>query len=296
MDTKKLEILLEVIHAGSMKKAAEKFNYTQSGLLYTLNTLERDMGIPLLSRDFKGVSLSQEGEYLLPYIQDVVEAANQLEEAMAQVTEDKFSDLFVGSYPSIARHWLPAVIEEFVESNPNINIHICVGVEDIPKWLDADIISIAIGERGIVGDNRWIPLQKHEVYVAVPSSEPIASRKRVSLEELASFPVLLSDYNPKSEGNAMLTKWALSRPDVKNYNISAPDGSTALSMVGKGLGIAFLSCLYAHECPDSVTMLPLNPPLLRETGIIVRAQKPVSPLVKAFISFMQKKVETCGWK
>ena len=44
MDTKKLSILLATIQAGSLKKAAEKLNYTQSGLIYLVNSLEEEIG------------------------------------------------------------------------------------------------------------------------------------------------------------------------------------------------------------------------------------------------------------
>jgi len=290
MDTKKFEVLLETVSAGSLNKAAEKLNYTQSGLVYMMNTLEQEVGIPLLSRDFKGVSLTQEGKQLESFIRDVVEKMARFEEELAKITNNKLSDLFIGAYPSIARHWLPDIIKDFLKDNPGTNIHIRVGVEDIPRWLDEDIISLAIGEPGIVGDNKWIHLQDKEVYVAVPASSSFPADEPVILEDLMEYPVLLPTYNPRSAGNAVLRNWATSRNMVESFTVSAPDGSTLLSMVGSGLGITFLSSLYKYECPNTVRMLPLDPPIVREIGFILKPQKAMTLLMKEFIDFTHKHI------
>lgn len=290
MDTKKFAVLLETVSAGSLNKAAEKLNYTQSGLLYMMNALEHDVGIPLLSRDFKGVSLTPEGKQLEPYIREVVDSMARFEEELFRITNNKGNDLFVGAYPSIARQWLPKIMKDFRSEKPGINIHIRVGVEDIPKWLDEGSISLAIGEHGIVGDNKWIYLQDKEVYVAVPVSSGFPAGKAVTLDDLMEYPVLLPTYNPKSAGNDVIRDWAVARDKVESFSVSAPDGATLLSMVGSGLGITFLSSLYEHECPDTVRMLPLDPPIVRETGFIIKSKKAMTPLMKEFIAFIQNQI------
>lgn len=293
MDTKKLELLLETAHIGSLKRAAEKLNYTQSGLIYTINTLEREVGVSLLDRGFKGVTLSTEGKYLEPFINDIVQASNRLEDALVQLTTEKSGELFVGVYPSIARHWLPSAIREFSHLHPTANIHICVGVEDISKWLESNVINLAIGERGIVGNNKWVFLQKNDVYVAVPCAWGIPEGEPLSLEQLVDRPVLLSAYNPRSEGNTRLVKWAREENTAKKLEIISPDSSVLLSLVGNGAGIAFMSSFYQHECPSTVHMHPLLPPIRRETGIIL-PNHPQTPLVKDFVSFIQDKVVRDG--
>ena len=54
----KLYSFLKVAEVGSISKTAEQLNYTQSGLTYLLNTLETDIGLQLLKRDHKGVTLT----------------------------------------------------------------------------------------------------------------------------------------------------------------------------------------------------------------------------------------------
>ena len=65
MDTKKIMLLLDVVKIGSLKRAAEALNYTQSGLIYQINSLEQEIGVPLLVRNHRGVSLTAAGAALV---------------------------------------------------------------------------------------------------------------------------------------------------------------------------------------------------------------------------------------
>ena len=78
MDTKKLAVFQEAIKNGSLKKTAEKLNYTQSGLIYMMNSLEDEFGIHLLNRTTKGIELTQEGILLEPYIKKIVDCEEEL--------------------------------------------------------------------------------------------------------------------------------------------------------------------------------------------------------------------------
>ena len=65
METKKWEALLTAVELGSFTRAAEKLGCTQSGLTHMMNSLEGEVGFPLLVRDRYGVRLTTAGERLL---------------------------------------------------------------------------------------------------------------------------------------------------------------------------------------------------------------------------------------
>lgn len=292
MDTKKLELLLETIHCGSMKRAAEKLNYTQSGLVYMLNSLEQELGISLLDRSFRGVSFTPEGALLEPFISQIVENTRKLENEISILSKQLRRELYIGVYPAIARNWLPDVSHKFMESHPDVNVHIYIGMEELASWLESGDIEIGICEHGIAENFSWIPIAKDEVYVAIPSSEQFPPDLPITLDDLVNYPVLLPSHNPKSAGSAELSKWVSSANRAQHLEIKAPDGSVQLSMVAKGLGITFLSSLYRFECPPAVQMYPLDPPIFRETGCIIKPGSQISTLAKEFVSFLQEYVKT----
>ena len=79
MDSKKLEILMTAVNLGSFSKASEVVGYTQSGLTHLINGLEREIGMALIRRDHSGISLTENGEALLPAIRDYLSATAKLE-------------------------------------------------------------------------------------------------------------------------------------------------------------------------------------------------------------------------
>ena len=76
MDSKKLEALAAAAEHGSFTRAAQQLGYTQSGLTHMMNSLEREIGFPVLVRDRRGVHLTPAGQRILPMVQQCL-AANQ---------------------------------------------------------------------------------------------------------------------------------------------------------------------------------------------------------------------------
>ena len=87
MDSKKLEILMTAVDLGSFSKASEVVGYTQSGLTHLVDSLERDIGLTLVNRDHSGISLTEDGEALMPAMREFLRANANLENRIAAITE-----------------------------------------------------------------------------------------------------------------------------------------------------------------------------------------------------------------
>lgn len=59
---------LEAIDVGSFSGAAEKLGYTPSGVVHMMNSLEKEFGFPLFQRSNKGVTLTPDGERIVPVL------------------------------------------------------------------------------------------------------------------------------------------------------------------------------------------------------------------------------------
>ena len=77
MDAKKLEILMTAVDLGSFSRASEVVGYTQSGLTHLVNSLEREIGFPLIVRSHNGISLTEQGRELMPDIRQFLQASCQ---------------------------------------------------------------------------------------------------------------------------------------------------------------------------------------------------------------------------
>ncbi len=287
METKKLAMLLKTVKAGSLKKAAEELHYSQTGLIYMMNSLEQELGISLLSRSSKGVHLTADGEVLLPLIQDIVNSENMFLEAMEQLNKQRKHILRIGAYPIFACYCLPPVIRQFMEENPGMDVKIHVGTEDdIHKWLEEDVVDVGISARYDSGGNkhRWFPLMQDAVFAAFPERYPIAPDKQsITLHELKDYPMLYSTFNPANEEIERMCE----EENQQKIVVSSKDGSALLCMVEEGMGVTFLSGLYMNECPATVRMLPLEPPVMREIGISTKMNAVLPALVRQFITYLQ---------
>lgn len=93
----KFRALLDSVEMGSFSKAAEKSNYSQSGLTHMMNSLEAEIGFPLLHRGKYGIRLTTEGERLLPFIRNYVNAEKSLIDEVDRMNKEKTDNLCIGT-------------------------------------------------------------------------------------------------------------------------------------------------------------------------------------------------------
>ena len=139
MDTKKLEALATAVQTGSFTRAAEVLGYTQSGLTHMMNSLEKDIGFPLLVRSRTGIRLSAAGQRVFPMIQDLLRADETLEREIRLINTRREETIRVASYASIAMHWLPEIIQRFRDNHPDVAVDVQMGsVEEVYHWVQED--------------------------------------------------------------------------------------------------------------------------------------------------------------
>ncbi len=125
MDDSKLRALLTAVQCGSFGKAAAQLGYTQSAMTHLANKLEAELGCTLLTRSSHGVCLSEEGEHLLPYINQVISACDALRSEAEAQGELYGRKLCIGCFASIARSRLPELLRKFRKLHPEIKVCWC---------------------------------------------------------------------------------------------------------------------------------------------------------------------------
>ena len=141
------------VDLGSFTKAAEVLGYTQSGLTHMMNSLEREIGFPLLDRGRHGVRLTEEGERIAPAIREFLQANANLDNMIAQVSTTRNETIRVAAYASIAMHWLPTIIQQFRTECPNVDVDIRMAdnVEAPYKLLSQGKMDIVFASRQELG-------------------------------------------------------------------------------------------------------------------------------------------------
>lgn len=282
----KYEILLLAVELGSIGKAAEALNYTQSGLTYMLNTLEADLGISILNRTHKGVSFSENGHRLEPYIRAMVDSERELRKKITELVADDTEIVRIGAISSIAKYCAPALIREFKKEYPRANIFFRTGNgQEIPKLVRENLLDIALVDTINSEGFDCIPLMKEQLYAAIPAewTQIPVTNGSVSLDDLADYPILYMASNPKNAGNLVMQNKQLD----EKIMVSS-DGNTIMLMIAQGLGFALLPQRYSIDCPDTVKMYPTSPPIRRTIGVITKSLMDLNPMPQRFVQMLQR--------
>jgi len=287
LETKKLEAFLRSIELSSINKAACEQGYTQSGLSYTLNTLEDELGIRLLKRSYAGISLTPEGRAVYPFIERIVQDEKELMNRIELIKNNLSESVRIGTYSSLVIGWLSDIVDKFKKKFPNISIEIVTGFTTLKESMLHEIVDIAVCEKHIIGNGyKWSKLNfMDEICVAVNCALPIVKQSAVSFAELKPYHVYFPAINEKSTVVLAMKKAGIQYDDMTN--LYTDDGSLALLMVGKTPSVSFVSKQHEAECPQNVRLLPLNPKLNREIGIAVNEWKQNEKPIREFYKFMK---------
>ena len=112
MSLAKYEIFSTIVDAGSLTKAAERLNLTQSGVSYAVTTLEAELGFSLIKRDRSGVTLTPNGERILQCIRGILHQEKLLRQEAAAIKGVDIGTVSIGTLASVSMSWLPGIIGE----------------------------------------------------------------------------------------------------------------------------------------------------------------------------------------
>lgn len=265
MDSKKLEILMTAIDLGSFSKASEVVGYTQSGLTHLVDSLEREIGLTLVRRDHSGITLTKEGETLVPSIREFLRANAKLENQISAITEKKRGTIRVAAYASIAMHWMPEILYRFRRVCPDIDVDLRM-VDNALEPFEllekgrTDVI-FAARQAGYACD--WTPLWQDRMYAIVPPEYPLENEQAFAIEEFEGKEFLMPYGRFDLDVKAALEKNGV-KPRIRPCHV---DDETVIRMVGKGLGLSMMAEMMLRGRTAGVKAIPIFPETGRELGM-----------------------------
>lgn len=278
MDDKKLRALLTAVQCGSFGKATAQLGYTQSAMTHLVNKLEAELGCTLLVRSSHGVRLSEEGEHLLPYIQNYLAASDALRQEAAAQGEQYSRILRIGCFASIARARLPELLQKFRKLHPEIKVDVLVGGYELAAALEEERVHIALVEESCGKGFYWMPLTDAPLVAVVPPDFPW-TEETISLDRLLQETFLSC---PEQYVTRLLP------PDTTRLEVTASDDAAILSMVAAGLGVSVLSAFSLVGYEGQVRVIPLTEPMFRSLGAAVKSPPPANSAARYFLSFLKR--------
>ena len=288
MELRLLRYFLTVAKEQSFTKAAERLNYTPSGVSQLVGALENETGLTLLKRTRKGVTLTSDGEILLPAVREFLEKENRIYELAAEVKGLLVGSVTIAAYSSISTHWLPEVIRDFEQDYPQIEIRLMEGIrQEVTRWLDEKKADIGFLSYQEPMPYEWTPLDYDEMLAVLPKDHLYASKESYPLIncETDSFimPALGRDDDVVS---------LFERNGIKlNIHFTTLENFATMAMIEKGLGMSVMNNLITEKWNCDIVKIPVDPPSRITLGLAVPSYKQASPAVKRFIKYAVERLK-----
>ncbi len=284
MNIQKYMSFVWTVEYGSFTKAAEKLHYSQSGISRMIADLEKEWNVILLERIKGGVKLTSDGLKLLPYAKRLVVEYDRLQMQVDELNGLKSGLIRIGTFSSVATHWLPNIIKEFQKDYPHIDYELLLGdYDEIEEWILEGRVDCGFLRLPTHSEFETIFLEQDKLMAIIPENHPLANCEKFPIGALCDEPFMLLEKGAKAEISEIFEKYNLT-PKV---HFTTWDDYAIMSMVESGLGISILPQLILKRIPYKIVAKELEVPAYRNIGLALRSKKLASLAVKRFIDYLQ---------
>ena len=275
--------LLKTVEYKSFTKAAAELKCSQSGMSRMIGDLEHEWGVNLLARSRAGVYLTAEGQKLLPYVRAVYQQCERLQTQVDELNGLQSGLIRIGTFSSVATHWLPNIIREFQKNYPNIEYEFLLGdYDEIENWILDGRVDCGFLRLPVSQELETLLLARDKHLVIMPEGHPLANCERFPLAALADYPFMLQQSGECSDVTEILAQHKI-RPKV---HLSTWDDYVIMSMVENGLGISILPQLILERVPYRLVCKDLEVPAWRDIVFCVHSREQAPLAVKKFMEYL----------
>ena len=290
IDTLGVQAFIAIADHGTFNRAAESLHITQTALSRRVQNLEAFLGVKLVERTTRSVSLTRVGEDFLPQARRLL---TDLASALLEIRESGKAfrgDVTIACVPSVGVHYLPRIVQHYAASHPRNRLrildHSSSGVAAAVLRREAEFgIHMQVGGHPELTS---IPLLEDRMVLVCRADHRLAGKRSLAWKQLEPYPVIF----PGTEsGNRPHLDMALERHKVKLqafYEVQR--SSTAVGMVAKGVGVAVVPALavQADAYPQLRVIRLVDPVISRNIVLVSRANAQLSPAAQALYDLIRR--------
>ena len=275
--------------AQSISKAAERLFLSQPSVSLQIQALEREFKTTLFERRGPKISLTPDGKTLYELASNLVAEIDTLDETFAARRGGiERGRLDIAAGESTTLYLLPRFVKQFADNYPavELKLHNVTGRDGLAMVRD-DEVDFAVGSMLELHDDiEYQPMFTYDPMLIVARDHPLAKRKRVTLKDVAAYPLILP---PSHLTTWRVVDYAFGRHNL-NYEVKMEAGGWEVikKYVALGMGISIVTsiCLTGDE---DLVALPLARYFPKRTyGLVIRKGKFLSPAAERFVALMRE--------
>ena len=294
LDIDGIQAFVMIAERGGFQKAAERLHLTQTALTRRIQRLEAYLGLRLLDRTTRSVSLTAVGREFLPEAERLVSDLTRSVDRLKDKSQGATGEVTVACVTSMAYQRLPAVMRRYAAQHPGNRVRIL----DRGSTLVTEAVRQGQAEFGLNillfrdADLIEEPLFQDPFVLVCLASHPMAGAGRATWGDLHGADLIT--YTTASS-NRLLIDYQLSRKrlDVRG-RFEVEHLSAAIGLVSAGVGVAILpaSGLLAKAHPE-LRQIPLVDPVIRRSiGLIQRRATSLSPAAQALHDLLAQELRS----
>jgi DNA-binding transcriptional LysR family regulator len=280
-----LEIFVAVVECQSFSLAASHLGISQSGVSHAIANLETELGVVLIERHRLGIALTEMGKQVIKYAQQMLGLHDAILQEAAATKGLKRGSVRIGSFGlTTSVQLLPQLMWAFGQKYPEIELRIFEGMDrEVVEWLydryvDVGFILLPHEEMDAV------QIVEDQLVAVIPEKHPLARKSAIRPGDLASEPFILS-----GGGSRPLIEEVFRSAGIRlNVRYYLQQMLSILEIVRLGLGISIVAELALPQDCNGLSIIPLEPRVVRQIGLAVRDRNNLSPASRAFFEFVQE--------
>ncbi len=244
MKLQQLRYIWEVAHHElNVSLTAQSLYTSQPGISKQIRLLEDELGVEIFSRSGKHLTrVTPAGQAILAIAGEILRKTESIRQVALEYTDQKRGHLAIATTHTQARYRLPAVIERFTKQYPDVALHMHQGTpQQIAEMASDGTVDFAIATEGMEHFSELImlPCYHWNRSVVVPRNHPLAIRSKITLEDVAQFPIVTYVFG--FTGRSKLDEAFKMRGLTPRVVFTATDADVIKTYVRLGMGIGIIA-------------------------------------------------------
>lgn len=276
----KYRAFIEVVETGSITKAAKNLGYSQPGISYMIDSLEKEIGFPLLVRSKDNVQPTKDGARILYHCKQIVNNEDDLRETAKAINGLMEGTIYVASQNSMLVNIVPHIISRFAKSFSGITVNL----SELPfdaftaQFKSGDIDMGFMSEKKLKGFE-FHPLFRDPLCLIMHKDHPFARYEKIPAENLNGC-----DFIMPIPGWDDTVKMVMKKsPFTANIKFEVACDTAAIALTAENQGVYIMSALQASLLPEDVVQRPFAEDYFRIMGYMVKTIKNATPALAEFV-------------
>lgn len=283
MNVRQLRAFVAVAQALSFAQACERLHLSQPALSLTIKSLEQDLGGALLARTTRSVSLTSEGETLLPLARRLLADWDNAEELLRQRFTLQRGNVAIAAMPSFAGNLLPDALRVFRDRHPQVNVTVHDVInEQVLEMVQHRRVELGVGfEPHAHSVLQFTPLLLDRFVAVVARGSALAERAEITWQQLLDEDFIA--LQRPSAVRLLLEQSILEQHGRLTVAFESHQLSTIGRMVASGLGVSAVPSIcqgQMHELGACCVALK-SPSIERQIGLLSLPEHKLSAAAQA---------------